>query len=133
MKGGKRSATRAVEMILKRMDWRELHAIVSGSDLGSRMRNLLLGMRAQDDLGLESELVQTRGVGNAKARAVSETTGPKRCIALPNITGDWIEFGRAAGVKMRNETDSMGRERREIARDGRETEDFRIAGGEGAE
>ena len=31
MKGGKRSATRVVEMMIpKRMDWRELHAIVGG-------------------------------------------------------------------------------------------------------
>ena len=116
MKGGKRSTTRAIEMIPKRMDWRELHAIVSGSDLGYRMRNLLLGMRARDDLGLESKLVRTRGVSNAKARAVSETTGPKRCIALPNITGDWIKFGRAARAKMRSETDAMGRKRRDCSR-----------------
>ena len=31
MEGGKRSATRVVEMMIpQRMDWRELHAIVSG-------------------------------------------------------------------------------------------------------
>ena len=51
-------------------------------------------MYAGDDLGLESELVQTRSVDDAEARAVGKTTGPKRCIALPDITGDWIEFER---------------------------------------
>ena len=48
------------------------------------------------------------------ARAVGETAGPQRCIALLHITSDWVEPERAPRVEMGNVIDLMGKAGRRV-------------------